>query len=436
MRRIIERNIYPLIPLAIIGLFVFLAFTIIRASVFGAVDPEKHLFFEISFLLLLAMAAQTAVVYLKQPSVIILLLVGVLLSQSLMDAIWLQLSTLVPFFPKDVPRFITDNKMIQIFGQLGAIFILMKVGLHVKFGSIFNLQNSIVALLGVVLPFVAGYEYAVWNGGSVVYGMFLGAALAATSVGVTVALLKEFNLIKTKMAEVILGAAVIDDILGLLLLSFVSVFSSGSGGDISGILPTIINTVIFLAGGVLAGNYFVSRVLDKNEFTSKSLLLALSFAFAYSYLAEYLGLSSIVGAFLAGIIMNRSRHLEKIDEKTEGLELVFAPIFFISLGMLVDVGAIGQFLVPILAITTIAIISKAIGCGLGGLAIGLKIKESVAVGIGMIPRGEVALIVGLIGLTRGVLDSGQYTIIASMAFLTAILMPVMMQPALRGIKHD
>lgn len=432
MRRISER-LFPVVPVLVIGLFFLLLISIVRTSIFGEVDGGKHLFFEISFLLLIAMAAEIAVVYLKQPSVVLLLLLGVILSQSFLESVWPALAQLAPFLPKTVPHFITDEKVIDVFGQLGAIFILLKVGLHVKFGKIFNLENGLVALLGVVAPFIAGYFYATLTGGNAVYGMFLGAAFVATSVGITVALLKEFGLLNTRFAEVILGAAVIDDILGLLVLSFVSVFSSGSA-DFAAVLPAVANTAIFLAGGVLAGNYFVRNFIDRNPFDSKNLLVILSFAFVYSYIAEYIGLSSIVGAFLAGIILNSSRHREDIDIGTRGMELIFAPIFFISLGMLVDVPALGKFLVPIIIITAIAIVSKLVGCGLGGLAIRLKPLESAIVGVGMVPRGEVALIVGLIGLTKGVIDSEQYTVIAAMAFLTALLMPFMMQPLLKKVE--
>lgn len=425
----IGKHISAIVPLILLGLFLLLLVSVIRTSVFGQVPEETHLFFEISFLLLLAMGAEIAVVYLKQPSVVLLLLLGVAVSSSFLGIAWPALVQYVPLFPKTVPQFITQTNVIQVFGQLGAIFILMKVGLRVKFGKIFNLENGLVALLGVLVPFAAGYAYAAFSGGGTAYALFLGAALAATSVGITVALLKELGLLKAKFAEVILGAAVIDDVLGLLLLSFVSVFS-GNGVGLGSVAPVLFNSAVFLVGGVLAGNYFVRNFIDGNEMDSKNLLVALAFAFLYAYIAEYIGLSAIVGAFLAGILLNQSRHLSEIERKTEVLELVFAPIFFISLGMLVDVGALARFLAPILIITAIAIASKVVGCGLGALAIKLGWKDSAVVGLGMAPRGEVALIVGLIGLARGVLDAEQYTIIAAMAFLTSFLMPFLIQPLL------
>lgn len=428
MKKIRER-ISALVPIIVLALFALLFISIIRASIFGIVDSKTHLFFEISFLLLLAVLAEVAVIYLKQPSVILLLLIGVTLSRSFLETVWPTL-TIFQIFPKIIPHFIIDEKLVEVFGQLGAIFILLKVGLHVKFGRIFNLENGLVAFMGIFVPFIIGYLYAVLNGGNTIYGMFIGAALVATSVGVTVALLKDFGLLKTKFAEVILGAAVIDDVLGLLVLSFVSVLSSGTA-DIIPIASNLFNSIIFLAGGVLAGNYFIKEFIDKNEMDSKNMLMMLMFAFVYAYVAEYIGLSTIVGAFLAGILLNGSRHLNEIEKRTEVLELVFAPIFFISLGMLVDVMAIWKYLVPILIITIIAILTKVVGCGLGAIAIKLNWKESLVVGVGMVPRGEVALIVGLIGLTKGVLNTEQYTVIASMSFLTAFLMPFIMQPLLK-----
>ncbi|MDD5337321.1 MAG: cation:proton antiporter [Candidatus ainarchaeum sp.] len=424
---------YPIVPVALTLLFALLFVSVMRTSIFGQVNGETHLLFEISFLLLLAMVAEVAVVYLKQPSVVLLLVLGVLVSQSFVDAFWPWLSGTFPIFPKVIPHFISDGAIVQVFGQLGAIFILLKVGLHVKFRSVFNAENALVATLGVAIPFIAGYAYALWSGGGSAYALFLGASFTATSVGITAALLREFKLMETRFAEVILGAAIIDDVLGLLVLSFVSVFSSGSA-DLGPMAPIVFNAAVFLVGGVLAGRYFVRNFIDRNEMDYRNLLMVLSFAFVYAYLAEYIGLSSIVGAFLAGIILNESRHLGKIEEKTDVLEMVFAPIFFISLGMLVDVQALMKFIVPILMITAIAIVSKLAGCGLGSLLIKLRARESAIVGVGMVPRGEVALIVGLIGLTKGVLDAEQYTIIASMAFLTAFLMPFLMQPLLSSQK--
>ncbi|NYZ77136.1 cation:proton antiporter [Candidatus Micrarchaeota archaeon] len=149
----------------------------------------------------------------------------------------------------------------------------------------------------------------------------------------------------------------------------------------------------------------------------------MAFMLFFGYAAEIIGLSAIVGAFLAGIILNRSRHYEALEEKTYGLELIFMPIFFISLGMLVDVNALGVFFVPILVITAIAMVTKIIGCGAAALGAKLSFNESLIVGVGMMPRAEVALIIAAIGLSKGMLSAAEYSVISAMALLTAFIAP-------------
>ncbi|HIH18625.1 TPA: cation:proton antiporter [Candidatus Micrarchaeota archaeon] len=165
--------------------------------------------------------------------------------------------------------------------------------------------------------------------------------------------------------------------------------------------------------------------------SAKTFMLALAFMLMYAYLAEFIKLSAIVGAFIAGIVLNRSRHLKEIEDKTYGLEMLFMPIFFISLGMLVDVHALVEFAVPIVIITLIAFASKLIPCALASVLAGLRQKEAIAVGIGMAPRGEVALIVASLGLTTNVLTAGQYSIISAMALLTTFMVPPLLSRALK-----
>lgn len=415
-----------LIPFLILGVFAILVLTIIRASVFGEVAPEKHIYFEIVFLLLLAVIGELAVLYFKQPSVMILLILGMLLSSSFLSISWDFIGSLgLPFtLPKEPPNILKGEEVIQVFAQLGAIILLFKVGIHHKIEKIFSKENLVVAASGVVLPFIAGYAYASYTGGNFAYSMFLGAALTATSVGVTVAILKEFKLIKERFAQIIIGAAVLDDVLGLLVLSLVINVSKGTG-TIEPLMMTLISAGVFLIGSILAGNYFI-KYLDKKEMSPRRFLLIMAFMLLYAYLAEYIKLSAIVGAFIAGIVLNKSKHIQEIEEKTYGLEYLFMPIFFISLGMLMDVNALAQFAVPILIITVIAFSTKLIGCGLSALWAGLKKNEALLVGIGMAPRGEVALIIASIGLTSEVLNIQEYSIISAMALLTTFIVPPML----------
>lgn len=383
------------------------------------VPEDKYLFFEITLLLLIAVLAEMVFVHLKQPTVIILLVFGILMGKSVLGF--------------DIIR---DQHLLEIFAQLGAIFLLFRVGLHSHLTKVFSKENLVVAAFGVIIPFIAGYYYASFSGGSFAYSMFLGAAFTATSVGVTVAILKELKMLGKRFSEVIIGAAVIDDILGLLVLAFVINAPSGITADaVSPMLGIAATAAVFLAGGVIAGRSFVKGILDKLPFDNKNFLLSLSFLFIYAYIAEYIGLSSIIGAFLAGMILNYSRHVKELEDKIYALDVIFVPIFFISLGMLVDVSVLSAIAIPALIITAIAILSKIVGCGLGALASKIPQYESILIGVGMSPRGEVALIVALIGLTKGALTGGEYALISAMALLTTLFAPPVLNWMIKGMEQ-
>ncbi len=427
----------PYVGLFIIGIFLLLMFSIVRTSVFGQVDEEQHIYFEIVFLLLLAVLGELAVIYTKQPSVMILMVIGILISPSFISIIWEEIAKIdIPMIdiPKEAPEILKDQGVIHVFAQLGAIVLLFKVGLHNKIENIFSKENLIVAFLGVIVPFIAGYFYAIGEGGSFAYSMFVGAALTATSVGVTVAILKEFKLMNENFAKIIIGAAVLDDILGLLVLSFViNITGAGTESSTLSLITTFLTAAIFLAGSVAIGNYFI-KYLDKKELNARRFLLVLAIVLFYSYVAEFISLSAIVGAFMAGVMLNQSRHLKEIEEKTYGLEMLFMPIFFISLGMMMDVNALKLFFVTIIIISIIALLTKVVGCGIGGIIAKLKTNEVLAVGFGMAPRGEVALIIASIGLSTRILNVNEYSIIATMALLTTVVTPPILQYFIEKIK--
>ncbi|HIH22826.1 TPA: cation:proton antiporter [Candidatus Micrarchaeota archaeon] len=422
----LKKRVYPFAVISVFLLFIVLVLSIFRTTIFGGsaevVSEEKYMFFEITLLLLLAILADLVFTHFKQPSVMILLILGILMSKGVLGF--------------DIIR---DEKLISIFAQLGAIFLLFKVGLHSHLTKVFSRENLIVAILGIIVPFVSGYLYASATGGSFIYSMFLAAALTATSVGVTVAILREAGMLQKKFAEVIIGAAVIDDILGLLVLVFITNIPAGAIA-LSSILPLAKVAglaAVFLFGGVVFGRAFVRIILDTDEKTldNRAFLLALSLLFIYAYVAEYIGLSSIVGAFLAGVMLNYSRHSNEITEKIYSLEAIFVPVFFISLGMLVDIGSILLFLVPIAIISVIAIISKVVGCGIGAFLSRLSTYDAALIGVGMTPRGEVALIIALIGLSKGVLTGPEYSIISAMALVTTIITPPVLSFMLKRVNQ-
>jgi Kef-type K+ transport system membrane component KefB len=422
--RIQEEIVKPLFFTSLPLLFIILFLSIMRTSLFPEETGEEHMIFEIVFLFLLAILARSVVTYLRQPTVVILMLLGVIMGPSFLEMAWAPLSEALPFLPSSHPDVFLHEELIDIFAQFGAIILMFKVGLHSSISKIFTRENFLVAILGIIFPFIAGYLFAISSGGSFFYALFLGAALTATSVGVTVAILKEMGLLEEKFSQMIMGAAIIDDILSLLVLSLVTNLpSSLDAAALEPFVSVIIYAVIFLAGGSLVGRYFVRKKVDIMKITEKTLLYVFAFVFLYAYIAEFIGLSSIVGAFLAGVLLNYSRNADEISEQSRSLELLFTPVFFISLGMLVDIGAVLSFIWPILILSAVAIATKVAACGLGALASGLGKAESMIVGFGMAPRGEIALIIAVFGLSSGALSVSEYSVISAMAFLTTIAVP-------------
>ena len=260
-----EKVLKPVFYYLIILLFLVLFFSVIRMSIFhiDEVEPHEHLIFEMVFLFLLAILARSVVGFFNQPSVLILMLLGVAMSPSFLAAVWPPFAELVPFAPDEAPLIFQNEELIYIFAQFGAIILMFKVGLESHIHKIFTRENGIVAVLGIILPFIAGYGFALWSGGSFLYALFLGAALTATSVGVTAAILKEMKLMDEKFAQMIIGAAIIDDILSLLVLSLV--MNIPTTLDAAALMPfvtVLVYAAIFIIGGAIVGKYFVEKILS------------------------------------------------------------------------------------------------------------------------------------------------------------------------------
>ncbi len=450
MKRLVEnvdrvrRRFYPLLIASLFFLVIILFVSVIRTSLFTEVDEHKRIWFDITFLLFSAVLAEYLVFRLRQPTVLALMLVGVLISPSVVEMAWPHASTLFQYttglaLPEEAPHFVEPDGVASIFGQLGAFILLFKVGLHSELKHIFTWKNMVVAILGVVVPFTVGYYFATGTadlfgiaaGNDFGFSLFMAAAFTATSVGVTVAVLEEFGVMHTNFSRLILGAAIIDDILALLVLSAVTNFpAAGTAITAEALEPlatTFFYALVFVIGGILLGkhisiNYF-TRPYGESVISQTTFLGVLVFLLLYTYVAEFIGLSGIIGAFIAGVTLNYSKISEDIEALLVPLEILFTPIFFLTLGMLIDINAVITFIVPIIAVSIIAVLAKLLGCGLGALVSGSKPIDAVIVGMGMVPRGEIALIIALFGLTAGIITSAQYSVISAMAFLTTMVVP-------------
>lgn len=335
---------------------------------------------------------------------------------------------------------ITYTSFVSSLAHVGAIVLLFAIGLEFKLHEIFNVKHGFIALIGILVPWICGYFFAQWFSLSFSVSIFIGTALTATSIAITAGVLREMNKLHTSVAKVIIGAAVIDDILGLLALTI-------SNGVIAGNLSTphivliLIKVLVFLCVGGIVGSTVLRRLIlhiDKKlhaaQYHETAFIMAIMIAFLYASIAEVLGISGIVGAFLAGASLGKidiEKH-KKYDAGAEYLVTIFGAVFFVSLGILADIHALSMnMLYFTLLLTLLAFATKIIGCGIASLGVGISTKESLAIGIGMIPRGEVAMIVALIGLQQKILSQNLYVSIIIMSMLTTIVTPLLLKPTLK-----
>jgi Kef-type K+ transport system membrane component KefB len=337
---------------------------------------------------------------------------------------------------------IAPNEVLRALSDLGVLFLLFSIGLEVKVGDLLRVSAvaAAVATVGELAPFAAGWAvFAKWGaawgaaGGGTAgtrnEAMFVGAALVATSVGITASVLAEQKLLGEGASQVILAAAVIDDILGLLVLAVVSSVAGGHG-RLAGVFLTAVLAMAFMAVIAFWGPALVRRWLpafrsraraDEAEFHIALLLL-----FALAAVALYTGVAAIVGAFLAGLAL--AVHVDKrVRTLTRGVSELLVPFFLAGIGLNFDAaifrskGTAGLAFLVLVA----AIASKVLGCG--GAALGLGWQNAVRVGVGMVPRGEVAMIAAQLGLTTAVLSATAYSVIVFVVVGTALVTPLLLQ---------
>ncbi len=346
---------------------------------------------------------------LNQPAVVGEILAGVLIGPSVLG--WVK-----------------PNDLLAVVAEVGVIFLLFMVGLETKPQDIFKVGKRalMVGVLGVIFPFAAGYLIASYWGGSFVEAMFIGAAMVATSVGITARVLAGMGLLNRETSRIILGAAVIDDILGLIILSVVS--GLGEGG-ISGtaILKTAGLAVAFTAIVGLAGSKVMTSLkpMIKALHVSKPFFnIGLILCFGLSVASMYFGVAAIIGAFLAGMAMaEATEDNHKMHQLTSGVTEFLVPFFLVNIGMQLNLAVFRDTSVVALAliITLLAVITKFIGGGLG--AWGMSRREMAQIGVGMIPRGEVGIVVAQIGLGLAAISEQFFASVLFMAVATTLIAP-------------
>lgn len=336
-----------------------------------------------------------------------------------------------------VLAWIAPNESLTTLADLGVLFLLFRVGMEMKPSELIRLGGAAtgVAVAGVLVPFGMGWGLAAWYGSPTIEAVFVGTALVATSVGITAQVLAARGLLKETASQMILAAAVVDDVLGLLVLAAVSGSASGEF-DWKKLLLTAGLAVGFVLAALFWGAPMMKRLgpkLGKKMRGGESeLTVALVALFALAALAEHAGVAAIVGAFLAGMMLAETAS-EKIHHVAHGTTELLVPFFLVSIGLQVNLQAFSdtRLVWATVVLTAAAVVSKIAGCGLAALPMGRK--EAWRIGVGMVPRGEVGMIVAQMGMAAGALSQPVFAAVIMMAAATTMVAPPLIKAAFRGV---
>ena len=322
---------------------------------------------------------------------------------------------------------------IRVLGEIGAIVILFMAGLEMTPKEFLRggKNSFIVGTTGVVIPFFAGIAVFQIFGFDALQSMLIATALTATSIAISIQVLSEFGKLKSKEARLIIGAAVVDDILAIAVLSIVSSLATGDGG-MAEIVPidvvlTILKVLGFFAVILIASIILIPKIITPRVWKAKGGVegIATALFFGAAALAGLLGLSPIVGAFAVGMALSTTEVFGKVESYIGKVGLIFAPLFFAIIGAQVDFRAVNfEILMLSGIIIAVAIATKLFGCGIPAWLLLKNRTQGMRVGIGMISRGEVGLIVAGVGVTSGILTSDVYSTIVIMVAATTIITPI------------
>ncbi|MHB9023508.1 MAG: cation:proton antiporter [Armatimonadota bacterium] len=391
--------------------------------------------------------------YLHQPAVVGELLAGLILGPSVLNMLgW-------PLFAGSGEWL---HEFVTVLAEIGVLLLMFIAGLETDLGQLRKLGKTALwtAISGVLLPMGLGLGTALLFRLSISESIFIGAVLAATSVSISAQTLIELGHMRSRVGTTIMGAAIVDDVLGIVVLSLVVAFNAPPGGVdghlVSLTLPDLVSSgvmhlfnmpdaalaylkagslpvfiAVFFGLAVLAGRY-LGKVMDMAERLRASYAvpaMALLIIFLFSVGAEVIGrLATITGAYMAGIFLARTSQQRLIEETLRPLTYAFfVPVFFISIGLGANVRTLQGSLLFAVLIVAVAILSKVVGCGLGARLTGFTRRESLRVGVGMVSRGEVGLIIAQVGLATAILAPTRYAAIVIMVLLTTVLTPIFLR---------
>jgi Kef-type K+ transport system membrane component KefB len=342
---------------------------------------------------------------------------------------------------KDV---LTLDDSIDNIANVGILFLLMSAGLSLNLKEFKKMEksSSIVAILGVIVPFILGYITAIWFGFSHITALFIGTALMATSIGVKAEILLELRIIGTRLGSLIMGAAIIDDVISVVIITILLGIVKTGYVEIWEISIFLILVLLFLLVTILLTKEKVSSALDKYLLKIRIgreslLIMGVVVALLFSLIAENIGLSLIIGAFLGGLILGQLSFFKGLREFINLIGGVFfIPIFFVTVGIKFEFNtffSIGAFAVALLIV---AILGKLIGCGIGAKLAKFDNRESIATGIAMIPRAGVELILVKLALDYNIINQEIASAIMLMVIVTTLITPPLLLKILNRIYNN
>lgn len=330
---------------------------------------------------------------------------------------------------------------IEQMAEIGVILLMFNAGLDTDLSELKKngVASLVTALIGVIVPLVGGFlAYSLYfhtdysDYGEVLKAVFVGVVLTATSVSITVETLREMGKLKGKVGTTILGAAVLDDIIGIIVLTIVTSLKDTSVSPVS-VLLKIVLYFIFI-GAIVVVVMKLRGFLEKRDGERRIVIICTALCFILSYISEeFFGIADITGAYFAGLMLCSLKIEEYVARRCEIISyLVFSPVFFASVGLKVTLGGMDASIwIFSIVLLVVAILTKVVGCGLGSRVCGCTNKEALQIGIGMVSRGEVALIVAQKGYASGMLDSVLFAPIVVVVIVTTLLTPILLKMVMK-----
>jgi Kef-type K+ transport system membrane component KefB len=407
-------------------------------------ESVTHFIFQLAIILIAAkIFGEIVARWAKLPAVLGELSAGVIIGPYAFGA--LHFGSLGPLFELPPGQIINpfDALPLEIYatGQFAAIVLLFAAGLETDLRQFLRFAGpaSLVAIGGLVLPFFLG------AGATIVMGfadslsdpvaLFMGAIMTATSIGITARILSEINRLRSPEGTTIIAAAVLDDVLGILILTMViAVANSGnvSLGELGIVGVKAIGFWLALTGLTLVASNWIFRALAWFSVPGTMLVVALAFALLGAALAESVGLAMIIGAYSIGLALSPTPLGRTIHESLMGVYHTLVPVFFVTMGMLVNIPAMANTLWFGIVLTILAIVGKIVGCGIPAMVAGFNPRGAWRVSVGMLPRGEVALIIAGVGLANSIIGIEEFGVAIMMTAITTLITPILLSPAFRS----